>query len=183
VIFPRTSTKIIAETTAEQGFQAKRHFIKALYPLGKVSDLTVIYHSKLTNQYLKTHFMQQINLESQSIASIGEAISPELGAQMIRQYQELHPADTHNYLIGRDILDRILEQPGCVGIKFYNAINESGEKTLVYVGVNSNSESIIAISVINKNGKIDLDNGIVADRIKTGSNSIDSDNDGWWTVD
>ena len=183
MIFPRTSTKINAEIQAEHGFDAKSPLAETLYPLGRISGLAVFYGSKLTKQYFKTHFMQQINLETRSIASIGEAISPELGAQMIRQYQELHPADTHNYLIGRDILDRILEQPGCVGIKFYNAINEIGEKTLVYVGVNSNSESIIAISVINKNGEIDLDNGIVADRIKTGSNSIDSDNDGWWTVD
>lgn len=125
--------------------------------------------------------MSQINLETRSIASIGEAISPELGAQMIRQYQELHPADTHNYLIGRDILDRILEQPGCVGIKFYNAINESGEKTLVYLGVDINGNTISNIITVNNLGLINSQKGIIADRVRPtgGSNSIDSEPIDW----
>ena len=40
-------------------------------------------------------------------------------------------------LIGRNVIDQILAQPGCVGIRFIDAINEEGQKTLVYVGVDA----------------------------------------------
>ncbi len=36
--------------------------------------------------------------------------------------------------MGKEILTKILEQPGCAGIRFYNGINEKGEKTLVTLG-------------------------------------------------
>ncbi len=69
-------------------------------------------------------------------ANIGEEIGLELGAKMISSYQNSNPSDVNSYFIGRNIIGQILKQPGCAGIKFYNAYNEAGEKTLVYVGVN-----------------------------------------------
>ena len=103
---------------------------------------------------------------STKVASIGEEIGLELGTQMVKGYQKANPSDVHSYLIGREIIDQILAQPGCVGIKFYNAYNEMGKKTLVYVGVDQNGDSIIEYKTVNSIGKLDTAKGIVADRVK-----------------
>jgi len=109
--------------------------------------------------------MTQTKLSS-NIASIGEEIGVELSTQMVKDYQKANPSDVRSYLIGRNIIDQILAQPGCVGIKFYNAYNEIGEKTLVYVGVDQNGKAIVEFKVVNSNGQLDSTKGIVADRIK-----------------
>lgn len=99
-------------------------------------------------------------------AEVGAEIGQELGAQMISTYRQENPTDTLGYFIGRNILEQVLAQPGCVGIKFYNAYNEMGQKTLVYVGVNTSGNDMLTISSINVDGRLEAVNGIVADRIK-----------------
>lgn len=99
-------------------------------------------------------------------AEVGAEIGLELGAQMISAYRQSNPTDTLGYFIGRNILEQVLAQPGCVGIKFYNAYNEVGAKTLVYVGVNAAGTDMLSITAVNTNGKLEAVNAIVADRIK-----------------
>lgn len=82
-------------------------------------------------------------LALKKVASIGEEIGLELGTQFIKDYQIANPSEVQYYVIGRSIIDDILAQPGCVGIRFYNAYNELGEKTLVYVGLNEKGNAII----------------------------------------
>ena len=102
------------------------------------------------------------------LALIGEEISHELGATMVKDYQNAHPSDVASYQIGRNIVESILAQPGCVGIRFYNAINELGEKTLVYVGVDKNDEVIAEYVSINNAGELASKKAIVADRARPG---------------
>ncbi len=113
------------------------------------------------------------------VSAIGEEIGYELGNQMINSYRAANPADVVYYEIGRNILDQILAQPGCAGIKFYNAYNEMGEKTLVYVGLNSDGKAILNFSAVNNMGVLESNNGIVADRIKTGGDGPRIDGDNW----
>jgi hypothetical protein len=108
--------------------------------------------------------MMQTKL-STKIEAIGEEIGLELGTQMVKSYQQANPSDVHSYLIGRNIIEQILAQPGCVGIQFYNAYNEIGEKTLVYVGVDEFGKSILEYKVVNSAGQLNLEKGIVADRV------------------
>ena len=120
------------------------------------------------------------------VSMIGEEIGLELGKQMISEYQAANPTDVHFYEIGRNILDQILAQPGCAGIRFYNAFNEAGEKTLVYVGLNKDGKAIAQYSVVNNDGVLESNKGIVADRIKTGDGGPikTSESDDWnWTID
>ena len=120
------------------------------------------------------------------VSMIGEEIGLELGKQMISEYQAANPTDVHFYEIGRNILDQILAQPGCAGIRFYNAFNEAGEKTLVYVGLNKDGKAIAQYSVVNNDGVLESNKGIVADRIKTGSGGPikTSETEDWnWTID
>jgi hypothetical protein len=122
------------------------------------------------------------------VSAIGEEIGIELGQQMVNDYQAANQTDVHFYEIGRNILDQILAQPACAGIRFYNAYNESGEKTLVYVGLNENGKAIFQFTCINNEGVLETNKGIVADRIKTGSGEppvkTSSDTEDWnWTID
>lgn len=99
-------------------------------------------------------------------AEVGAEVGVELGAQMISSYRQANPTDTVGYFIGRNILEQVMAQPGCVGIKFYNAYNEAGAKTLVYVGINAAGNDMLSIASVNTNGKLEAANGIVADRVK-----------------
>src|SRR6478735_684180 len=115
--------------------------------------------------------MTKIELTERKLSQVGEAIPHELGVQMIADYQTANPTDVKSYYIGRDILQQILAQPGCVGIKFYNAYNETGEKTLVYVGIDEAGKAIVKYTVVNTDGSIAVTKATVGDR------TVQTDND------
>ena len=119
------------------------------------------------------------------LSAIGEEIGYELGNQMVTDYQTANQNDVHSYVIGRTIIDQILAQPSCAGIKFLNAYNEMGEKTLVYVGLNKDGKAILEFTCVNNSGLLETNKGIVADRIKTGGGPVRSlDSEDWaWTID
>ncbi len=121
-------------------------------------------------------------LALKKVASIGEDIGLELGTQFIKDYQIANPADVQYYVIGRNILDEILAQPGCVGIRFYNAYNEMAEKTLVYVGLDKDGKAIVEYTCINTEGMLESNKGIVADRARgrdRDDNSFEEESWGW----
>ena len=119
------------------------------------------------------------------VAVIGEEIGLELGNQMVNNYQAANQNDVLFYEIGRNIIDQILAQPTCAGIRFYNAYNELGQKTLVYVGLNNEGKAILEYTCINNEGALESNKGIVADRIKTGDTPSGGGNaDDWnWSID
>lgn len=98
--------------------------------------------------------------------SIGEQISHELAAKMVKNHHDTHSIDDSNsYYIGRNIIDQMLAQPGCVGIRFFDAINEAGKKTLVYVGIDAKGKSILEYSTVNDQGKLAVVEGMSADKV------------------
>jgi hypothetical protein len=108
--------------------------------------------------------MSENQIIQKNLKKIGEEISHELGAKMVKDFQDAYPNETTANFIGRDILDRILAQPDCEGIRFYYALNESGKKTLVYVGIDKNEQIISKYVGINPAGELVNEKGIVADR-------------------
>lgn len=110
-----------------------------------------------------TSMLQEINAPN-TLTTVGEEISHELGAKMVKDFHIQNPTEEIGNYIGRSILESILAQPDCVGIRFYNAINETGRKTLVYVGVDSNEQVITEYISINAAGELTKEKGIVADR-------------------
>jgi myo-inositol-1-phosphate synthase len=132
--------------------------------------------------------MQNELLTKGAIATIGEEIGYELGAQLVKDYQVANPSDVHSYMIGRDIIDQILAQPGCVGIKFFNAYNEMGEKTLVYIGLDANGKTMVEQTVVTNDGVLTTEKGIVADRARSdrpypGTTPEIGDEDLWGWID
>lgn len=105
----------------------------------------------------------------ENLAQVGAEVGLELGTQMVKSYRQANPADVQWYMVGREIIEKVLAQPGCVGLKFYNAYNEAGEKTLVYVGVDQNGKAILEYTVVNVEGQLGEEKGIVADRVRVPS--------------
>jgi hypothetical protein len=106
--------------------------------------------------------------------AVGEQISHELGAKMVKDHYDKFTAEqSHSFYIGKDILEKTFAQPGCVGIRFYEALDESGRKTLVSVGIDSQGKNILELSAVNQHGKIVVTEGMVNDRVLPGA-------DGGW---
>ena len=112
--------------------------------------------------------MMQNELLTKQVSEIGEEISLDLGAKFIKDYRTSNPNDVMCYTIGKTILDQVMAQPGCAGVRFYNAVNEFGEKTLVYVAVNDEGKDIVEFNMINESGKLVKKPAIVADRAQGG---------------
>jgi hypothetical protein len=111
--------------------------------------------------------MKLIENKHLELAEVGGEIDKELACKMVKDYQDTHPEDVKSYFIGRDIIEMILKQPNCVGIRFYNALNELGQKTVVYVGLDLNAEIIYEVAYVSESGKLEKRPGIVADRVDT----------------
>lgn len=124
--------------------------------------------------------MQKELLTKTNYAAVGEEISHELGAKMVKDFQDTYPEENQFYNMGRNIIELILAQPGCAGMRFYNAINEEGQKTMVYVGIDAKGNNILEYTVVKGEGKlikIAHQDGIVADRLAGGG----APNGGVWS--
>ena len=103
-------------------------------------------------------------LETKNLAEVGEDIGLAEGTKLVNAFREANPDATPGYYIGRNILDQILNQPGCVGIRFKKCLSEN-EEHLVYTGVDAYGKDILSYSVVTNTGDIVKENGIVADKI------------------
>ncbi len=98
-------------------------------------------------------------------AQVGEAISHELAGKMVKDYQDAHPAETHLcFTVGKNIIEQILAQPGCVAMRFYNAIDENGKQTLVYAGVDEKGYTIMEYPAVNEEGKLGRVEALIGDK-------------------
>ena len=103
--------------------------------------------------------------EQTDFQNAGGEISHELAAKMVKDHHDKHTlCESHSYIIGKNIIELILSQPGCVGLRFFDALNEAGEKTLVYVGVDKKGKSIIELTSINDNGKLGVIKASIGDQ-------------------
>lgn len=74
----------------------------------------------------------------------GGNITLAKGASYTAEYRAQNPGDTLAHFFGRDILERILAQGDCVGIRMYYGINpKTQEKELVLVGADANENDLI----------------------------------------
>lgn len=109
--------------------------------------------------------MQKNLIQNPLTAAVGEHIGFELGAKMVKDFQDSFPSENIGFYVGRNIIESLLAQPGCVGIKMFNALNETGEKTLVFVGIDERGRHILEYNAVNQHGELVKKEGIVADRI------------------
>ena len=77
--------------------------------------------------------------------SEGGEISLNTASAMTKLYREEYPNTTRAHFFGKDIIDRILAQDNCVGIRMYYGISEIGSKELVLVGVDAEENDILEL--------------------------------------
>ncbi len=110
--------------------------------------------------------MNQIELtETKNLAEVGEDIGLQEGVALVKAFRDANPEATKGYYIGKNILNEILAQPGCVGINFRKCLTEMNEEHLVYTGVDADGKDIIEYTVVTNTGDVIKKDGIVADRI------------------
>ncbi len=103
-------------------------------------------------------------IETKSLAEVGENIGLEEGIQLVQNFKAANPDATPGYFIGRNIIDQILNQPGCVGITFRKCLSDN-EEHLVYTGVDAEGKDILSYSVVTNTGDVERYDGIVADKV------------------
>jgi len=113
-------------------------------------------------------------VNTKTLQEVGEDVGLEAGVKMIQAFQAANPEATQGYYIGRNVIEQILAQPGCVGINFRKCLTELNEEHLVYTGVDTDGKDIIQYSVVNASGKIVKQNAMVADKVWTiGTDAFD----------
>ena len=87
-------------------------------------------------------------------AEVGELIDQDLAAKMVKDFQDAHPNHQDCFSIGKDIIEKILSQPGVEGLRLYNGMDEKGNVSLVYVGADSKGSPIMEYTVVEGEGKL-----------------------------
>jgi|SRR5690242_92237 len=76
----------------------------------------------------------------------GRSISLENATAKTTAFRNKYPGEIKANFYGRDIIERILHQPGCMGIRIYNAINPlTGNLDVVLVGADADQNDILTI--------------------------------------
>jgi hypothetical protein len=106
-------------------------------------------------------------ITKKDFAALGGEISHETGNDFIKAYETAFPDAPSGYMIGRNIIEKILAQPGCTGIRFHYGLNAEGHKTLVYVGMDANGNDLLQHTMITETGVIVSQDAVVADWVFT----------------
>ena len=111
--------------------------------------------------------MQKESTAKKDFAALGGEISHETGTDFIKAYETAFPTDPSGFMLGRTILEKILAQPGCTGIRFHHALNQEGHKTFVYIGMDANGNDLLKHTMVTENGVIVSQDAVVADWVFT----------------
>ena len=76
----------------------------------------------------------------------GDPISLTDAATMTEEFRTQNEGATKGHFFGKEILNDILAQKKCVGIRFYNGIDASGAYTLIAAGADTFENDQIGVS-------------------------------------
>ena len=107
---------------------------------------------------------QNALVETKSLSEVGENIGLSEGIALVNAFKNANPTATQGYYIGRNIIEQILAQPGCVGINFRKCLTNENQEHLVYTAVDAEGKDILEYSVVNTTGDIVKQDAIVADK-------------------
>ena len=74
----------------------------------------------------------------------------DTAAEWTANYRNASPGAVKAHFIGRDLINKMLEQDGCMGLRIYYALDEKGDKQLIIFGADKDEN--------------DLYNGIIAEK-------------------
>ena len=70
------------------------------------------------------------------------SISLQDAADLTRNYRNATLVGIKGHFFGKDTIERILAQEGCVGLRLYHAV-ENGNHTLVMVGTDAKEDDLV----------------------------------------
>src|SRR5438309_1093681 len=77
-----------------------------------------------------------------------QSITFEQGGAMTKRYRDQNPDSIIAGFFFAQAITSLLNQPGCVGIRYYYAIADDGSKTLVLAGVDNNGNDLVGIGKV-----------------------------------
>jgi len=72
----------------------------------------------------------------------GEEITLQEAAALTASYRAQNPDSTKCHFMGKEIINAILAQTGCVGIRTYYGLNTDGTREIILVGVDVNGDDM-----------------------------------------
>lgn len=77
-------------------------------------------------------------------AADGSAIGKTIADKWIENYKQKNPGrgEIVAHFFGRDIIDKILAQEECLGIRIYYGLDEAGNKQLLLMGAKENGANL-----------------------------------------
>lgn len=91
-------------------------------------------------------------------SEVGDPIDLETAKLWASNYRGKNQGETRSHFFGLEIIQQILNESGCVGIRIYYAIDEKGEKKLLLVGVDAEGKDILPTTTL-----LEGDGNIIAD--------------------
>src|SRR5258706_16421560 len=91
----------------------------------------------------------------------GSSISAEIAKSWIANYGNNNPLRIQGHFFGFEIINQILAESGCIGIRIYYALNALGIQQLLLVGADANGGSLLPAS--NVGGRVSDGGNTVAD--------------------
>ncbi|WP_294673965.1 hypothetical protein [uncultured Fluviicola sp.] len=80
----------------------------------------------------------------------GAPITPEEAAVLTKRYRDANaPGAITGEFVGKENLLKLLEQPGCMGIRFYYGLDAEGNPEMVLVGADANQNDMLSIIMEN----------------------------------
>ncbi len=111
--------------------------------------------------------MQNVLTQTKEVNKIGENIGLNAGEEMIKSFYDKHPEIAYANVMGREMIEKILNQPGCEAIAILPGYNKEMIRQSVLVGLDENCKPILSYNIVNSSGELRNEKGIVADRTAT----------------
>lgn len=91
----------------------------------------------------------------------GEEFDLHKAASWTKNHRERHPDQPHSHFFGKEILQKILDQEGCVGLRFYHGHSKAhseagGEKHLIIVGAKADGTDMLNTPSAQKLSRADM---------------------------
>ncbi len=90
-------------------------------------------------------------------ATEGALISSDISNRWTSAYVKTNQAGIWAHFFGHEILNQILAEKDCIGIRAYHALNDSGVQQLLLFGVSSSGSNLLPASL---NARVESDNTI-----------------------
>lgn len=81
----------------------------------------------------------------------GSVVTLKQASDWTTEYRStISPGDTIAQFYGRDKIEQILDQEGCMGIRIYHGIDEDGKRILILVGADRNEDDMETGVIVEK---------------------------------